>query len=148
MAGGFVFRLQPLLDERKRVERAKQHAFALAAQALEKSSRELDRLALALRSGGYALHDCARYGSTAGLRTHDAHLRYLERLVASHEARNAESALALELAVQELHRANLGRRLVERLRERRLHEFEREEARRDELELQEANARRRERRLQ
>lgn len=145
MAGGFVFRLQPLLDERKRIEQAKQHAFRLAAQTLEKNSRELERLARALRAGGAALHQCAVKGSTPHLRAYDGYLRYLERIVKSYQARNAESALALDRAAQELRHANRERRLVEKLKERRLQEFEQEEARRDELELQEANARRRER---
>jgi flagellar protein FliJ len=145
MAGGFVFRLQMLLDERTRLERTKQHAFALAAQVLEKNSRELERLARALRAGGIALHQSALSGSTSHLRAHDAHLRFLERIVESYEARNLESALALDRAAQELLRANRERRLVEKLKERRRRAFEQEEARRDELELQDANAQRRER---
>jgi flagellar biosynthesis chaperone FliJ len=145
MASRFVFRLQPLLDERRRIEQAKQRAFALAAQVLEKRSRDRDGLVRALRAGGRALHECAMRGSTDGARLYDAHLRYLERAVASCEQRNAESAIALDRAACELRNANRERRVVEKLKARRLQEFERADARREELELQETNARRCER---
>ncbi|MFY9719091.1 MAG: hypothetical protein WAK16_05540 [Candidatus Cybelea sp.] len=145
MASRFVFGLQPLLDERKRVEQTKQRAFALAARARENCLRDLDRLARALRAGSQALHECAMRGSTAGARVYDAHLRYLERAVASHEQRNAESVVALDRAAQELRNANRERRVVEKLKARRRQEFERAEAWREELELQETNARRCER---
>jgi flagellar biosynthesis chaperone FliJ len=49
--------------------------------------------------------------------------------------------VALDRAAQELRNANRERRVVEKLKARRLREFERAEARREELELQETNAR-------
>ncbi len=143
MARGFVFRLRPLLDERKRIEETKRRAFARAAQALEKNSRELDRLTHALHADEHALHESALRGSVANLCVYDAHLRYLERVMHSYEARNAVSASDFERAAAELQSANRDRRLVEKLKERRLQEYEHEEARHDEIELQEANARRR-----
>jgi flagellar export protein FliJ len=87
------------------------------------------------------MHECAMSGSAANLRLYDAHLRYLRRAIESSERCNVESAAAFARAAAELREANRERRLIEKLRERRLHEFEREEARRDELELDEANAR-------
>ncbi len=143
MAPGFVFRLRPLLDERKRIEETKRRAFARAAQAFEESSRELDRLTHALQAAERALHESALTGRVANLSVYDAHLRYLERIIDSHEAGNAVSASAVEHAAAELQSAHRDRRLVEKLKERRLQEYEREEARHDELELQETNARRR-----
>jgi flagellar FliJ protein len=139
----FIFPLQPLLDERRRKEEEKQLAFVRVKAARDEHSRELDRLAGALRIRGRALHECAMTGSTANLRLYDANLRYLERARQSHERRSAESVPALDRAAAELLDANRERRLIEKLKERRLQEFEREEARRDELELDEANARRR-----
>jgi flagellar FliJ protein len=138
--GRFVFPLQPLLDARGRKEEEKRRAFASAKAARDASVRDLDRLSGALRIGGRALHECAMMGSTASLRLHDAHLRYLERALQSRERSNAESAPAFDRAASELYAANRERRLIEKLKERRLQEFEREEARRDERELDEANA--------
>jgi flagellar export protein FliJ len=132
-----------LLDERRRKEEEKQLAFVRVKAARDEHSRELDRLAGALRLRGRALHQCAMTGSTANLRLYDASLLYLERALQSHERRSAESAPALDQAAAELLDANRERRLIEKLKERRLQEFEHEEARRDELELDEANARRR-----
>jgi flagellar export protein FliJ len=137
----FVFPLQPLLDARRRVEEEKQRAFARAKAARDENLRDLDRVAGALRIGRRALHECAMSGATAGLRLYDAHLCYLERTLQSHERSGAESAPAFDRAASELYAANRERHLIEKLRERRLQAFEREEARRDERELDEANAR-------
>jgi flagellar protein FliJ len=138
----FVFPLQPLLDERRRKEEAKQLAFVRVKAARDERSRELDRLAVALRARGRALHECAMTGSTAKLRLYDTNLRYLERALQSLEKGGAETSAAFDRAAAELLDANRERRLIEKLKERRLQAFEREEARRDELELDEANARR------
>jgi flagellar FliJ protein len=137
----FVFPLQPLLDERRRKEEEKRLAFARIKLARDERSRELDRFAAALSVRGRALYECAMTGSTANLRLYDANLCYLERVLQSRERSDAQSAPAFDRAAAELLDANRDRRLVEKLRERRLQEFEREEARRDELELDEANAR-------
>jgi flagellar FliJ protein len=137
----FVFPLQLLLDARRRKEEEKQGAFASAKAARDENVRDLGRLACAIRIGGRALHECAMTGSTASLRLYDAHLCYLERTLQSREQSNAESAPAFDLAASELYAANRERRLIEKLKERRVQEFEREEARRDERELDEANAR-------
>jgi len=138
----FVFPLQPLLDERRRKEEEKQLAFLRVKAARDERSRELDRLAGAVRARGRALHQCAMTGSTANLRLYDANLRYLECALQSHERGRAETAAAFDRAAGELLDANRERRLIEKLKERRLQAFEREEARRDEVELDEANARR------
>jgi flagellar FliJ protein len=137
----FVFSLQPLLDERRRKEEEKHLAFIRVKTARDERSRELDRLGCALRARGRALHECVMSGSAANLRLYDAHLRFLERAIDSGERCHEESALAFDRAAAELLEANRDRRLIEKLKERRLHEFDREEARRDELELDEANFR-------
>jgi flagellar FliJ protein len=138
--GRFVFPLQALLDERRRKEEEKQLAFVRVKAARDERSRELDRLAAALHVRGRALHQCVMTGSAANLRLYDAHLRYLERAIDSGERCHVDSTGAFDRAAAELLEANRERRLIEKLKERRLHEFEREEARRDELELDEANA--------
>lgn len=138
----FVFTLQPLLDERRRKEEEKQLTFVRVKMARDERSRELDRLAGASRVRGRALHECAMSGSTANMRLYDAHLRYLARAIESGERGRVESASAFDQAAAELLDANRDRRLIEKHKERRLREFEREDARRDELELDEANLRR------
>jgi flagellar FliJ protein len=137
----FVFPLQPVLDARRRKEEEKLRAFARAKAARDENARDLGRLDGALRIGGRALHEFAMTGSTASLRLYDAHLGYLERTLQSREKSSVESAPVLDRAASELYAANRERRLLEKLKERRLQEFEREEARRDERELDEANAR-------
>jgi flagellar protein FliJ len=137
----FVFPLQPLLDQRRRKEEEKQLAFARVKEARDANFRERERLAGAQRVCGRALHECAMTGSAADLRLYETHLRFLQRSVQAHERSSEESAPALARATAELLAANRDRRLIEMLKERRLQEFAREEARRDELELDEANAR-------
>lgn len=138
----FVFSLQPLLDERRRKEEEKQLAFLRAKEARDENTREFARLAGELRVRERELHESAMTGATADLGLRDAYRGHLERAVRSYRARGAESAEAFDRAAAQLLTANRERRLVEKLKERRLREFEREEARREELELDDANAKR------
>jgi flagellar export protein FliJ len=140
MAARFVFSLQPLLDARRRREEDRQRAFARAREARDENLRELDSVTRAQRAGAIALHERAM-GGAAHLAVHDAHLRYLERTIQSRERRSAESARAFDRAAAELLAANRERRALETLEERRRREFEREQTRRDELELEDANRR-------
>jgi flagellar FliJ protein len=139
MAQRFVFSLQPLLEERKRVEDVKQRALRQACRGRDEQAGRLRRLSAASGSGRAALHDRAMAGKAADARFYDAHLRYLTQAIASEEERCADWSTAVDGATRELLAANRDRRLVEKLRERRLRAFEFEAARREELELEEAN---------
>jgi flagellar protein FliJ len=145
VTGRFVFALQPLLDERRRVEDERRASFARARRARDESTGELDRLVDVSRSGAAALFSEAMAGTTARLRIYDAHLRHLAVAIESQRRRSGDCAAELERAATDLLHASRERRVIERLEERRRSEFEREEARRDELELDEANARAHER---
>ncbi|HEV3091059.1 MAG TPA: flagellar FliJ family protein [Candidatus Cybelea sp.] len=145
MGQRFVFALEPLLEERRRAQDLAQHAFARARVACARGAHELETVTEASRASGDALHQCAASGSSAdryarGL--YEERLRVLERSAASQIARNAHSRAELEEASAQLLAARRRCAVLERLRERRLAEFNAAQAKRDETELEEANARR------
>jgi flagellar export protein FliJ len=130
MAGRFHFALQPLLDRRSRIEEEKQHRFALRRRERDAALRDRERIAAAL--------------TELALRRGDAgSLAVFEAAIAARQRRAAWAAAALEAARHELIAARRDRRAIEKLRDRRRTAFEEEEARREELEIDEANARRR-----
>ena len=78
------------------------------------------------------------------LRASDAgSLAVFDAAIAERRRRAEWAEAPLETARRELIAARRDRRLVEKLRDRRLRAFEEEEARREELEIEETNARRR-----
>jgi flagellar protein FliJ len=141
----FAFGLQPLLDLRARVEEEKQRDFAACRRALDASRHEVERLAKARQRCTKELAESARARSAVDLRLRDAHLRYLERAVDAQRRRAVELQADCERSRQELMAASRERRVIEKLKERQRILFEAEEARREELELEDANARRHER---
>lgn len=134
MAGRFVFALQPLLEERRRTEARKRQEFALASLARDEGTRELERLEQAVRATGCALHRCV------DVQFYDGRLRFLARAITGQHDRLTRSRDDVARVEAELLAAHRERQVVERLRERRMKEFEAAEARRDEMELDEANA--------
>jgi flagellar protein FliJ len=140
MPAKFKFYLQPLLDWRKRVADEKQREFASCRRALDDCSDELERLAGLGRRCAEQLAAAAT-GCAADLRLRDAHLRSVDAALARQRRRLCELQTACELARDELVAASRDRRVLERLSERRRQAFEAQEARRDELELDESNAR-------
>jgi flagellar protein FliJ len=137
MARGFEFRLEPLLESRKRIEEEKRRSFAACLRALDECAREAGRLDV-LRAG------CR---DAADLRLRDAYLRRLDGRSEALEARHCALAAELDRTQEELAAASRERRLIEKLKERRRRAFDAQEARRDALELDDANARRHERAL-
>jgi flagellar FliJ protein len=144
MPARFDFRLAPLLDHRKRVEEEKQREFATCRGAVDECRREIERLCEQRRSSIEQLAGSARTQSAADLRLRDAHLRRVELAIRDERLRQAKLCAAYERTRDELIAASRERRVVEMLRERRLRAFEARAARYEELELDEANARRRE----
>jgi flagellar protein FliJ len=145
MAAKFEFSLEPLLDRRKRVEEACQREFARRRNDFERGVRELESLRKLERRSAQALGDSARASATADLRLRDRHLASLEAAVAGEVRRCAQLEAACERARDELIAASRERRALDRLKERRLEASEAARERREELELEEANARRRDR---
>lgn len=130
MAPRFRFALQPLLDRRGRIEEEKQHRFDLQRRKSDDALREGELLAAGL--------------TERALRTSDAgSLAVFDAAIAARQRRAADAESALEAAREELIAARRDRRAIEKLRDRRRRAFEEEEARREELEIDEANARRR-----
>jgi flagellar export protein FliJ len=143
MAARFVFSLEPLLEERRHREERKRQAFARAKRACDEGLREMERLNGAVREAGAALHGCALSGSFAGagVRFYDARLRVLAGAIEWQGERVTRWGGDVSAARAELIAAHRDRLVVEKLRERRLHEFRAAEARRDEMEVDEANSR-------
>ena len=128
MAARFRFALQPLLDRRTRVEREKRHRLMLLRREWQDAVRDGERLA-------------AAFGERA-VRTSDAgSLALFDDAIAARRLRTARAQSALQAARRDMIAARRDRRVIERLREVRARAFEEEEARREERELQEANAR-------
>lgn len=143
MPARFDFRLAPLLDHRKRVEEAKQREFAACRRALDECRREIERLGGQRRRSMEQLGSSAGTHSAAELRLRDAHLRRVTLAISDERRRQGELSAVYERARDELIAASRERGVVEKLKERRLRAFEAEAARCEELELDEANARRR-----
>lgn len=143
MTGRFEFRLQPLLERRKRVEQEKECAFAACRRTANESAAELARLVAAYCDAMLALAACAQRRGGAELRFLDERLRALDEAIADERERQAGFDAACDRARNEFVEARRERRVVERLRQRRLEEHEAAACRREELELDEANARRR-----
>ncbi len=129
MAARFHFALQALLDRRSQAEEEKQRCFARRRREVDDFARDRERLAAAL------FETAVRTSDAASLAIFDAAIAARGRGAASAER-------ALETARHELIPARRDRRALEKLRERRLRAFEEEAARLEELEIDEANARR------
>lgn len=145
MGRQFAFGLQPLLELRARVEEEKQRDFAARRRALDASRHEIDRLVKARQRCTKELAESARARSPVDLRLRDAHLRYLERAIGAQRGRTVELSGECDRSREELIAASRERRVIEKLKERQRRLFEAEEARREELELDDGNARRHER---
>jgi flagellar biosynthesis chaperone FliJ len=123
----FRFALAPLLDRRVRDEEARKQTLALRQRAYDDVFRRLGQLERQLAAGPYADH---------------ALLRFLSRAIETQAGLIAQRRAALECARRDLMEAHRARRVLEKLQERRRRAFDAAESRLDELELDEANARR------
>jgi flagellar biosynthesis chaperone FliJ len=123
----FRFALAPLLDRRARVEEERKQILALAQRAYDDVAAKLGQLGRQLAAGPYADH---------------ALLRFLSRAIETQTGLVAQRRAALECARRELMAARRARRVLEKLQERRRRAFDAAESRLEELELDEANARR------
>jgi flagellar protein FliJ len=137
----FQFGLQPLLDWRSRVEEEKQRDFAAARRLLEECDRELERLAAEYAQAAKRLVASASTERTRELRLGDSYLRFIQAAMASERSRRCELQSACDRVRDALVVASRERRVIERLKERRRREFEAAEARWEELEIDESNAR-------
>jgi flagellar FliJ protein len=137
----FEFRLEPLLEHRKGMEEKKRRDYAACRRAVDESKGEIGALADAHLRSMKRLAGAGCTQSAADLRLRDAYLRSLQNAMNRERLRCEELNLVCNRARDDLVAASRERRVVENLKERRLRAFVAEEARRDELELDEANAR-------
>jgi flagellar FliJ protein len=144
----FAFRLQPLLEHRKRIEDEKQQTMAIRRRAYEEAKSELDRLNEEFRAHALALHERHREMEIEDLRLHYGHLRFLDRVIVAQIGVVAERQAAVERARRDLVAASKQRKVVDKLKERRRSAFVAEEMRVEQIELDDANARAHARRTQ
>src|SRR5579872_6307270 len=138
----FVFRLDPVLRQRERVEEAKKQLLAAAQRKLAEA--ETQRQALRTRRESIARELISRHKDLDGetLRLTYAHLDFLARELSSADFQVAICAQAVDEARAVLVRATKDRKILDRLRERQREAFELEQARIEQRELDDANARR------
>lgn len=125
----FEFRLQPLLDFRARIEEEKRFVYADQLSERDETLQHADRLHQMLRAAvmsGRSIVELTLLDAAIGARR-----RYA---AAMHEA--------LQRARDDLIAASRDREVLEKLRERRRREHDAQESRREEIDLDEWNAKR------
>jgi flagellar export protein FliJ len=143
----FVFRLEPLLDARKRVAEEKRRILMASRSSLERCLGERRRFLAARDTGIATLFAAVRTQPVRDLRALDRYLRYLCSAERTTRSQEADLAKSFERARDECIVADRERRVVEMIKARERRLFDAQEARREERELDDANARRHERAL-
>jgi flagellar FliJ protein len=138
----FVFSLEPVLGQRRRVEEEKQQIVAARKRAADQAENELSRLNDEFRASSDALRQKHRELDADSLRLHYAHLQFLDRTIVSQIQIVAERRVALDKARADLLAAAKERKVVEKLKDRRREAHVAEEARIEQNELDDGNARR------
>jgi flagellar FliJ protein len=141
----FVFRLAPVLRQRERIEEEKKQLLAAAQRTLAEA--EAQRQKLRTRRESLAHELIVRHRDLDGetLRLTYGHLDFLARELSTADFQVAICARAVDEARAALVRATKDRKILDRLRERQRENFELEQARIEQRELDDANARRFER---
>ena len=142
MSGRFRFRLEPVLEHRKRIEDEKQQRLADCERELRAAQDELARLNGEYKRFSGALRDRHRELAAEELRWHYSHLGYLDRRMVAQHATIAELRAAADRARAELIDASKDRKIMDRLKERRFEAHRALEAGLEQKELEESNARR------
>jgi flagellar export protein FliJ len=132
MPARFHFALAPLLERRRLVEEEQQHRCAVRQRERGTSLEEMKSVVGALRA--WTVASCS---------TPAAYCADLDAAIEAQRERLVTAEASLQRARNDLIVARRERRAIETLRERRRRAFEQEEARREELDLDETNARNR-----
>lgn len=138
----FVFALQPVLEHRKRIEEEKQLAAAARKRALVEAEAELARLNDEFRTYSTKLREEHAKLQTGELQSLYAHLQFVDRCTVAQLKIVAERRAAFERARLDLLAASKEKKVVEKLKERRKDSHDKEFARVEQKELDDANARR------
>lgn len=142
MSKKFKFQLQPVLDQRKKIEDQKQQIVALRQRAHDEAQNELERLNTDFNTATAELRTLHKGLSSDQLRLHYAHLQFLDRSIIAQIRVLAERRVMLDRARADLLAASKERKVVEKLKERRHEAFVAEELRVEQQELDDGNARR------
>jgi flagellar FliJ protein len=137
----FSFNLQPVLDHRQRIEDEKKQTVALRQRASDEAKAELDRLNAEFREYSVLIRTQHRAFDAESLRAHYGHLHFLNRVIDSQIRVLAERRAALDRARVDLIAAQKGRKVVDKLKDRRKAAYAAEEMRIEQSELDDANAR-------
>lgn len=138
----FVFSLQPVLEQRQRIEDEKQQIVAQRRRACDEAEAELKRLNDEFRESTERLRASHAELEAEDLRLHYAHLQFLDRTIVAQIQIVAERRVALDRARNDLLAASKERKVVEKLKSRRKDAHVAEEARIEQNELDDGNARR------
>ena len=138
----FKFPLQPVLDQRRRAEEEQQQIVAQRKRAVDEAEAELKRLNDDFRASSDRLRSEHKDLDAEKLRLHYAHLQFLDRTIVSQIQVVAERRVALDRARADLLAASKERKVVEKLKDRRRDAHDAEEARIEQNELDDGNARR------
>jgi flagellar FliJ protein len=138
----FKFSLEPVLDQRERIEDEKQQIFAARQRELLEAEQELARLNGDFRRFSTRLRDDHASLATEELRWHYAHLEYLDRCITMQHAVISQRRTAVERARIDLVEASKERKVMEKLKDKRLQEHRAREASFEQKELDDANNRR------
>jgi flagellar FliJ protein len=138
----FRFALEPVLDQRRRIEEAKQQTLAQRMQEVHAAEEALRGLNGRYKEHSTALRERHQGMATEDLRLHYAHLEYLDRAITTQHAVLGQRKAAAERARLELVEASKERQVIEKLKERKHAEFVANAGRLEQNELDDSNARR------
>ena len=138
----FHFTLQPVLEQRERIEDEKQQNVAQKQRAHDEADAELRRLYVEFKAQSTRIREKHRSVEAEELRLMYAHVHFLDRCIVAQIQIVAEKKVALEKARKELLEASKERKVVEKLKERRKTAHAAEIARLEQNELDDNNARR------
>jgi flagellar FliJ protein len=138
----FRFALQPVLEQRERVEEDRKAALAARQRDLAAAELELDGFNQRFRTHSEMLRGEHRKLTAEDLRLHYAHVAFLDRAIDAQlgvvATRRAEVDRARALVLE----ASKERKAVEKLKDRRRDAHAEEERRVEQNDLDDANARR------
>lgn len=140
--GKFRFALEPVLEQRRRIEEEKQQVLAQRSNELNRAQADLDSFHATYKEHTVALRDRHQEFASEELRLHYAHLEYLDRAITTQHAIVAQRKSAAERARLELVEAAKERQAIEKLKERKHAEFAANLARVEQNDLDDMNARR------
>ncbi|MFN2449730.1 MAG: flagellar export protein FliJ [Candidatus Baltobacteraceae bacterium] len=138
----FAFSLEPVLEQRERIEDEKQLFLAGRMRDLRDAQDTLARLNAQFKQYSLRLRDGHRNFTSEDLRAHYAHLEYLDRSMTMQHGIISQCRLASERARLDLLDASRERKVIEKLKERRFEEHRQMQAAEEQRELDDSNNRR------